>query len=292
MLHDFGYRGATTDEAAAIGGLGHLVNFLGTDTLPAILLAVNEYGAKLDEVGFSVVATEHSVMTALGAAGERAQVQRLLDHNPTGIVSCVGDSYNIYKFAEQLAGHFKPQIMARDGKFVLRPDSITPQDPTPEEVVLSLLDILGRGFGYTINSKGFKVLDPHVGLLWGDGIDPEGIEKILAYMRLNDWSAENIVFGMGGGLLQKVNRDTLRWALKAAAIWRNGCWTPVQKDPLDQTKKSKAGRLKNILDPLGRVITVREDQFEEHDDLMEVVFDSGFLLRTTTLAAARERAAL
>jgi nicotinamide phosphoribosyltransferase len=290
MLHDFGYRGATTDEAAAIGGLGHLVNFMGTDTLPALLLGINEYEANLETLGFSVVATEHSVMTALGAAGERSQVQRLLDDNPTGIISCVIDSYNPYKFVDMCGQVFKQKIMRRDGKFVFRPDSTTDRDPTPEAHVITLLEVIGRYFGTTTNSKGFRVLDPHVGILWGDGIDADGIEKILRLMEREGWAADNIVFGMGGGLLQKVNRDTQRWAVKSSAQRRNTeVWVPVQKNPLDTTKKSKAGRLKNIR-TAGRVVTVREDQ-SDAQDLLQVVFEDGVLVREYTFDEVRALAA-
>jgi nicotinamide phosphoribosyltransferase len=288
MLHDFGYRGATTDEAAAIGGAAHLVNFLGTDTLPAMELLMNDYAATADTLAFSVPATEHSVMTALGREGEMDQVQRLLDQYPTGIVSCVADSYNIYKFADAVGERFKDQILARDGKFVVRPDSTTLLHTTPASLVIDLLHRLYEDFDGTTNSKGYKVLNPKVGLLWGDGIDPRGIARIVDTMVMKGWSAENIVFGMGGGLLQKVNRDTQRFAFKSSAQKRDGLWHDVYKEPLDATKKSKKGRLKLIAGDNG-FQTVRATA--DGQDLLRSVFYDGETLIYDNLDDIRARAA-
>jgi nicotinamide phosphoribosyltransferase len=295
MLHDFGYRGATTDDAAAIGGAGHLVNFLGTDTLPAMLLAMRDYDADLDSLAFSVPATEHSVMTAEGRAGEYGVVDKLLTQHPDGILSVVADSYNIYAFVDTLGNQFKDRIMARDGVFVVRPDSVTSQDPTPCLLTVHLMERLWLIFGGTTNEKGYRVLDPHVRVLWGDGIDPEGIAKILDRMHLHEFSAENIVFGMGGGLLQKLNRDTQRFAFKSSAQQRNGVWHDVQKQPLDATKLSKAGRLKLVKiatpeRPTPHFITLGEDT--PGLDSLQPVFENGRILNPTTFAEVRERAAL
>jgi nicotinamide phosphoribosyltransferase len=203
MLHDFGYRGASSDETAAIGGAAHLVNFMGTDTLPAMVLAHETYGADYESLAFSVPATEHSVMTALGSEGEYSIVHQLLQDHPTGILSVVADSYNIYRFVEEISNDtwLRTEILERDGVFVVRPDSTTPRHPTPETLTEWIVTRLGEAFGTTTNSKGFKVLDPHVRVLWGDGIDPHGIANILGRLQLAGYSAENMVFGMGGGLL-------------------------------------------------------------------------------------------
>lgn len=238
MLHDFGYRGTSSHESAAIAGAGHLISGRGTDTLPAMTLARQYYGAKLEDLAFSVPATEHSVMTSLGRKGEMKIVDRLLDEYPEGILSVVGDSYDIYAFAEQLGTTFKHRIMERDGKFVLRPDS-----GDPVETMVKLSQVLWAHFGGTHNEKGFKVFDPHIGLLWGDGIDPAGIEEILEACIAAGFCASNYVFGMGGGLLQKINRDMQRFAFKCSAQMRNGEWHDIYKDPLDSSKVSKKGRL-------------------------------------------------
>lgn len=290
MLHDFGYRGATGDEAAAMGGAGHLVNFMGTDTLPALMLAIDSYNANPGSLGFSVPATEHSVMTALGKDGEFDQVWSLLDANPTGIVSCVADSYNIYEFVETIGLEpYKRRIMGRDGKFVVRPDSCTAQHPTPDLLVVNLLDRLWRLYGGTTNAKGFRVLDPHVGLLWGDGIDPVGIEKILNRMALNGYAASNIVFGMGGGLLQKVNRDTQRFAFKSSAQQRGGVWHDVQKKPLDATKSSKAGRLMLVCEQ-GEWRTAPEGGYHDGADRLKVRFLDGEIKNAPKFEDIRKRA--
>jgi nicotinamide phosphoribosyltransferase len=289
MLHDFGYRGAATDDAAAIGGAAHLVNFLGTDTLPAMELLMSDYSADPTTLAFSVPATEHSVMTALGREGEMDQVQRLLEQYPTGIVSCVADSYNIYQFADAVGERFKDQILARDGKFVVRPDSTTLLHTTPAMLVIELLNRLWYTIGGTTNSKGYRVLDPHVGLLWGDGIDPRGIAKIVDTMVMKGWSAENIVFGMGGGLLQKVNRDTQRFAFKSSAQKRHGLWYDVYKEPLDATKKSKKGRLKLIQRAPHGWATVRATA--DGQDLLRSVFYDGETLIYDNLDDIRARAA-
>lgn len=285
MLHDFGYRGATSNESAAIGGAGHLVNFMGTDTLLAMALAADYYFADLATLAFSVPASEHSVMTALGVDGEYEVLQQLLDTYQTGILSVVADSYDIYKFTEEVIRK-REQILARDGKFVLRPDSTTPTHTTPEDLVVYLVERLYAGFGGTVNEKGFKVLDPKVGVIWGDGIDPDGIRKIILALEAAGYSADNMVFGMGGGLLQKVNRDTQRFAFKCSAQKQGGVWVDIQKNPLDQTKKSKAGRLKLIIED-GEYKTVRED--EPGQDILETVFKNGHLVQETTFDEIRER---
>jgi nicotinamide phosphoribosyltransferase len=281
MLHDFGYRGATTHEAAALGGAAHLVNFKGTDTLPAILLAMDTYDAK-EVVGFSVPATEHSVMTALGSDGEDQMVEHLLRTYPTGVLSVVGDSYNIIDFTRRMGHKFRSQITARDGVFVLRPDSVTSAYPEPALLVVELLGLLRDYFGTSTNLKGFKVLDPHVRLIWGDGIDIDGIKKILSLAMANGYSAENLVFGMGGGLLQKVNRDTQRFAFKASAICVYGEWTDIYKRPLDRTKTSKAGHLALINGE-----TIRVPYNYDGPDELELVFLDGHILRTQTFEAIR-----
>lgn len=291
MLHDFGYRGASSHETAALGGAAHLVNFLGTDTLPGMQLAINEYGADRNTLAFSVPATEHSVMTSLGEEGEFQIVEQLLDRYPEGIVSCVADSYDIYRFVNIIGKNYAERILARDGKFVVRPDSITKTHETPEELMVWIVDTLYEWFGGTENSEGLKVLDPHIGVLWGDGIDPEGIEKILAALWAAGYAGENAVFGMGGGLLQKVNRDTQRFAFKSSAQKRSGEWHDVFKNPLDSSKASKKGRLslwQNIY--TGEYETIPYDP--ARDNSLVTVFENGYLLNEQTFDKIRERAAL
>lgn len=294
MLHDFGYRGATTHEAAAIGGAGHLVNFMGTDTVPAMQVARKFYGAALDGLAYSVAATEHSIMTALGEDGELTVLDQLLADYPTGILSVVSDSYNIYNFVDEVGKRAeqikaRPDVNGRPSVFVVRPDSTTKVHDRPDTLVYDLIRRLAKDFGYTTNSKGYKVLDPHVRILWGDGIDYEGIKAILTLLQLHGWSAENMVFGMGGGLLQKHNRDTQRFAFKSSAQKRSGMWQDVWKKPLDLSKASKRGRMSLI--PYDRKLaTVPEPN--HHDDLMQVVFENGEALNTQSFAEVRDNADL
>ena len=290
-LHDFGFRGASSWESAGIGGAAHLINFLGTDTVVAMEVAVNYYNADLNGLAFSVAATEHSVMTALGKNGEEKVVENLLNEYPTGILSVVSDSYDIYNFVSNIVGtKFKDRILARDGVFVVRPDSITPTHPTPEEEMVWIMENLWANIGGTINSKGYKVIDPSVRVLWGDGIDLEGIKKILYAVTKAGFATENIAcFGMGGGLLQKVNRDTQRCAFKCSAQYRDGQWYDIQKNPKDVSKASKKGKLK-LIKVDGEFETVGEN--DPGEDYLKVVFYNGVLVNEVDFATVRKNAAL
>lgn len=301
MLHDFGYRGASSHESAEIGGAAHLVNFVGTDTLPAILLAHEHYEADFATTGFSVAATEHSVMTALGREGEFEVVNQLLDDYPAGILSVVADSYNIYNFVTKIGTDFKDRILEREGVFVVRPDSVTKSHPNPEDLVVWISHELAQRFGTTINSRGYKVINPKVRILWGDGIDIDGVRKILAALAKDGFSAENMAaFGMGGGLLQKVDRDTQRFAFKSSAQERSGVWYDIFKDPIDSTKASKKGRLQlSVTDPYPGSDNIYETSplGFHHDhmcqmDILQTVFENGELFNTTTFEEVRDRAKL
>lgn len=290
MLHDFGYRGVSSEESACIGGAAHLVNFLGTDTMGAMELLMDYYGAPAEGLAYSVPASEHSVMTALGKDGEATVVKDLLDKYPTGILSVVADSYNIYNFVTNFVGElYKDRILAREGVFVIRPDSVTPTHPLPEDEMLWIVKELYTKIGGTVNNKGYKVVNPKVRVLWGDGISKEDAERILDTLMANGFSAENVAcFGMGGGLLQKVNRDTMRCAFKSSAQLRDGVWHDIKKNPLDESKKSKAGRLKLVKTDDGYV-TVQEN--DSRPDVLETVFENGHIVKTYTLKEIRERAA-
>ena len=290
-LHDFGFRGASSWESAGIGGAAHLINFLGTDTVVAMEVAVNYYNADLNGLAFSVAATEHSVMTALGKNGEEQVVENLLNEYPTGILSVVSDSYDIYNFVSNIVGtKFKDRILDRDGVFVVRPDSITPTHPTPEEEMVWIMENLWANIGGTINSKGYKVINPKVRVLWGDGIDIDGIKKILYAVTKAGFATENIAcFGMGGGLLQKVNRDTQRCAFKCSAQYRDGQWYDIQKNPKDVSKASKKGKLK-LIKVDGEFETVGEN--DPGEDYLKIVFYDGVLLNEVDFATIRKNAAL
>lgn len=287
MLHDFGYRGTSTQESAEVGGFAHLTQFMGTDTPPAMIHARDYYGANKDfsGIGFSVVATEHSIMTARGEAGEEQVLDQLLDTYDDCFISVVSDSYNIERFTDYIEAR-KDRILNREGKFIVRPDSLRFRGDTPEDQMLWLTNRMWEIFGGT-ERNGYKILNPKVGVIWGDGIDAAGIVKILEeVVVVGKFTAEHLAFGMGGGLLQKHDRDTQRNAFKCSAQKQNGEWVDIQKNPLDVTKKSKAGRLKLIKEG-EEFMTVREDKYPDLVDRLEVVFENGELVREQTLDEIR-----
>jgi nicotinamide phosphoribosyltransferase len=238
-LHDFGARGVSSMESAGIGGAAHLVNFMGTDTISGVLFAREYYNAGV--AGFSIPAAEHSTITSWGRDNEVKAYENMVRQfgRAGSIVAVVSDSYDIYNAASKLWGEDLRQLVVDSGAtVVIRPDS-----GDPVEVNRRLVEILGEKFGYTTNAKGFKVLN-NVRLIQGDGINELTVRSILGAFMAMGWSADNIAFGMGGALLQIVDRDTQRFAMKASSACINGEWLDVVKDPItDSGKKSKAGRV-------------------------------------------------
>lgn len=241
-LHDFGFRGVSSLESAMLGGAAHLVNFKGTDTFPATMFTKEYYGSEVMD-GFSIPASEHSTITSWGRENEEKAFDNMLTQFGSGMLACVSDSYDIYNACANLWGtKLKNKICFMDGSLVIRPDSGNPAD-----VVLGCLKILGEKFGLQTNDKGYKLLHPKIRLIQGDGIEFESTHEILSAMLMNGWSADNVAFGMGGGLLQKVNRDTQKFAFKCSSIKVGGEWHDVYKDPAtDSGKRSKRGRLKLV----------------------------------------------
>jgi nicotinamide phosphoribosyltransferase len=239
-LHDFGARGVSSMESAGIGGAAHLVNFMGTDTITGVLFAREYYNAGVS--GFSIPAAEHSTITSWGRAGELNAYKNMVTQfgKPGGIVAVVSDSYNIYEACKMWStGDLKQQVIDSGATVVIRPDS-----GDPVEVMPKMIQILSEGFGYTTNDKGYKVLN-NVRMIWGDGINPMSIQSILRTMvDMLGWSADNFAFGMGGALLQGVDRDTQKWAMKCSSACVNGEWVDVYKDPItDSGKASLKGRV-------------------------------------------------
>jgi nicotinamide phosphoribosyltransferase len=287
MLHDFGYRGVSSFESAGILGAAHLTSFMGTDTVPAIVLLMNYYNAEM--CGFSVPASEHSTATPWGRGiGERTYLYNMLKQHPTGIVSIVSDSYNVYDFVNMAGtdGEIKRMILERDGKTVFRPDS-----GDPIEVNRILINNLWENFGGTINEKGYKVINPSVGIIQGDGIDKDMVSRLLDMLEEEGFAATTLVYGSGGGLLQKFNRDTMKFAIKCSFMIRNGVEINVQKDPITAPgKKSKTGRLKLVKTLDGYTTLCSNDEgFDSAKDEMVTVFENGKLLVKYTLDEIRER---
>jgi nicotinamide phosphoribosyltransferase len=286
-LNDFGFRGASSIETASLGGMAHLTNFRGTDTVNAVRWAKKYYGAS-GFIGASVKASEHSTTTIYGKEGEALAIQKFIEDAPdAAIVSVVADSYNTYHFCRHIIGVLlKDIILKRKGKVVVRPDSGDP-------IVMShaVVDMLWEKFGGTTNAKGYRILDPHVGVIYGDGINPVSIDKILENLVKHGYSTDNIVFGMGGKLLQDVNRDTQKWATKCSWAQIGEHAVDVFKDPVTDTgKRSKKGRLKTIRLDDGTITTVPESH--PGVDLMETVFENGNLVREWTWNEVLKNAAL
>lgn len=284
-LHDFGFRGVSSVESAGLGGLAHLVNFRGTDTMWALQFGRKYYHE--DMAGFSIPASQHSTMTAWGQDHEADAYQNMLTQFPTGMVAIVSDSYDIFNACREIFGRqLKAQVLARDGVVVIRPDSGHPPD-----VVKQVLTVLGDQFGYTRNAKGFKMLPPQLRVIQGDGVDYGMINLVCEHLYNSQWCTDNLSFGMGGALLQKLNRDTQRFAFKCSARkTQEGLWLPVSKNPVgDPGKRSRAGRMK-LVEAAGAFKTVPE--YEPGEDVLQVVYDSGYMRSDTSLAKVRERAAL
>lgn len=274
-LHDFGARGVSSGESAGLGALAHLVNFSGTDTLEGILAARRYYGAEMP--GFSIPAAEHSTITAWGRDREEAAYANMLDRfdGDGAIVAVVSDSYDLDNAIEHIWGErLRGRVLARKGTLVVRPDSGDPVE-TPARTLARLWE----AFGGTVNAKGYRVLDPHVRVIQGDGMNVASIERLVARVAADGFAIDNIAFGMGGGLLQQVNRDTLRFAMKANAMRdADGVWHDVSKRPAtDLGKASKAGR-QAVVEESGQLVARRQVEVDPERDLLKPVWRNGELL--------------
>lgn len=287
-LHDFGARGVSSLESAGIGGAAHLVNFMGTDTVEALLFARRYYNA--DMAGFSVPAMEHSTVTSWGRENEVDSYRNMVKVNgkPGGIVSVVSDSYDIFKACELWGTELKQDVLDSGATLVVRPDSGDPAD-----VVCKCLRILDKYFGHTVNDKGYKVLN-NVRVLQGDGINHQSIRSILYTITLAGYSADNVAFGQGGALLQIVNRDDQKFAMKCSAAFINGEWVDVFKDPItDKGKRSKKGRMVLIETENGyKTFTTEDAAYEDvkDQDVLEVVYSMGKVIRDMTFDEVRANA--
>lgn len=287
-LHDFGFRGVTCPEQACIGASAHLVNFKGTDTLPVIKFLRDYYGCPI--AGHSIPASEHSTITSWGREREVDAMRNMLKQYPDGMVACVSDSFDIFRAcAEYWGGVLKDEVLARDGVLVVRPDS-----GNAAEVLPKILESLYGAFGGHTNVKGYRVLHPQVRLIQGDGIKRDSLSLILEGLKKAGWSADNIAFGSGGGLLQMLDRDVMKYAFKCSSAVVQGDRIDVFKDPItDPGKKSKRGLLKLI-----RVEGAHGWQYgtanidEAGEDQLQTVFRNGDILLQTNLDRIRELAAV
>lgn len=298
-LHDFGARGVSSSESAVLGGMAHLVNFMGTDTMEGLVGARRYYGAEM--AGFSIPASEHSTITSWGGPSfeKDAFENMLIQFGGEGkILACVSDSYDLMNAVDNLWGiELNSKIQQMKGTLVVRPDSGDPVD-----ITLQVIEGLGEKFGYDINDKGYKVLNPCVRIIQGDGVNITSIEAILENFKQHGWSADNIAFGMGGGLLQSLNRDSLKFAMKANEILilkpdGTEVVRDVFKDPItDPGKHSKKGA-QIVVKKEGRLVAKRfldADMIERtlFNQLQPVYIGDGKLSVETTFEDVRLRATL
>lgn len=304
--HDFSFRGMSSLESAELSGMGHLLFFTGTDTIPAIDALERYYLADADTelIGGSVAATEHSVMCAGGNESEIDTFRRLLTIYPTGILSVVSDTWDLWKVCTEYLVELKELILSRDGKLVIRPDSGDPCDivcglnTSPKEYVMydaalpsykGVVEILWDIFGGTVNAAGYKVLNPKIGCIYGDGITLSRATEICARLKMKGFSSDNIVFGIGSYTYQYNTRDTFGFAVKATYVEINGVGVEIYKDPVtdDGTKKSAKGLICIDQDGSWRDCVTRE---EEEKSMMTTVFENGQMRYLASLEQIRYRA--
>jgi nicotinamide phosphoribosyltransferase len=309
--HDFSMRGMDSVEAVVSSGLGHLTSFLGTDSLPAIHGARKYYGAK-DFVAGSVPATEHSVMCAGGKEDEIETFRRLLKTYPTGILSVVSDTWDLWKVCTEHVVTLKEEILARDGKLVIRPDSGDPVDilcgsestmytGTPEGK--GVIELLWDVFGGTVNEQGYKVLDPHIGAIYGDSITIDRANEICKRLEEKGFASTNVVLGIGSFTYQYNTRDTFGFAMKATYVevkHSTESGSPafavegreIFKDPItdDGTKKSATGLLSVVYDDNNEYKLIDKVDWETtNDGALQTIYKDGKQYNVTTLDEIRKR---
>jgi nicotinamide phosphoribosyltransferase len=300
MCHDFSFRGMFGRQAAAMSGFGHLCSgFAGTDTIPAVLFAEKYYNANVDNelVGCSVDATEHSVTCSWQDEGEIEFFTDLMTkQSPTGILSVVSDTWDFWKTVTEYLPILKDVIMARDGKLVIRPDSGDPVDIlcgtslavgsfSPES--RGLIECLWDTFGGTTTEKGFKLLDSHIGAIYGDAITIERQLEINRRLMAKGFCPQ-AVLGVGSYSFQYVTRDTHGSAVKATNVIKNGVSTPIFKDPkTDTSKKSAKGLLRVEFEGGKFVMYDQQTSEQEGQGKLELVFENGNLTRETSLSEIR-----
>ena len=297
--HDFSMRGMSGLQSAIISGMGHGAVFLGSDSLPVISSLRKYYKAEGFVLG-SVNATEHSVMCAGTKDDEIGTFRTLMTTYPSGILSVVSDTWDLWKVLTDYLPQLKEDVLARDGKLVIRPDSGDPvaiicgetrtlggNTPKDKGVVELLWDI----FGGTVNAQGFKVLDPHIGAIYGDSITTERAENICQRLSDKGFATTNVVLGIGSFTYQFNTRDTFGFAMKATAVVVNGERRAIFKDPItdDGIKKSAKGLIKvDVLD--GEYVLIDEvTPEEENEGELQVIYEDGKFLNSTTLQEVRDR---
>lgn len=297
QCHDFSFRGHTSSTSAAASGAGHLLSFRGSDSLNSMEWVDYFYPNNQEMVLASVPATEHSVMSAgIAVNGEQETFRRLLESYPTGILSVVSDTFNLWTVLNEYLPALKPEILGRDGKIVIRPDTGNPADivcgeKTNPSIVhtsevktfdgnpefFGVLELLWRHFGGTVNEKGYRVLDEHVGIIYGDGINYERAKEITERMEAMGFASTNVVFGVGSYTYQGVTRDTFNSAMKATWAEVNGKGVNLFKNPVtgDGMKRSATGRLAVLETQDGLVLAEKATPEQEAASVLKTVWKDG-----------------
>ena len=284
-LHDFGARGVSSYESSRIGGAAHLLNFLGSDTVEGAMFLKDYYDGT--DISYSIPASEHSTITAWGKDNENKAHENIINQFllEGKVIASVIDSYDTFETATKIiSSELKEKIINSKGTFVVRPDSGKLPD-----TIIELLNTLSseENFGYTLNSKGYKELPSYIRVIQGDGVDKNSIENILFSMKENNYSAANITFGMGGALLQKLDRDTYSFAMKVSAIHDGIIWKDVFKEPSsDQTKNSRRGRFAIVKNDELEVIDLEK---LSQTNLLKTRYKDGKLYNETDLKAIRNK---
>jgi nicotinamide phosphoribosyltransferase len=295
--HDFSFRGMSGIEDALLSGAAHLTCFTGTDTIPAIDFLENYYGANSDKelIGGSVPATEHSVMS-MGTKNSEIETYRRLVSKvyPSGILSIVSDTWDLWNVSDNILPAIKSEILARNGKIVIRPDSGDPvKIVCGDEDHKGLAERLWDVFGGTINEKGYKILDPHIGIIYGDSINLDRQARMLEGLRLKGFASTNIVLGIGSYTYEYVTRDTYGFVMKST--WgqtKSGGSMPIFKDPKtsEGTKTSHIGLL-SVLEDYNGILFCRQNCTKEQEEQgeLKVVFENGELRNEQNLFKIRNR---
>ena len=312
LCHDFSMRGMAGLEASITSGMGHLTSFVGSETLPAIDAIEDYYNADAEKelIAMTVPATEHSVVCAGGEDGEFETFKRLITEiYPKGFVSCVSDTWDLWQVITDFIPRLKDEILARDGRLVIRPDSgdpvhiicgYTPDDfeSFSEQAMVDrveykgVYELLWDIFGGTINEKGYKVLDPHIGVIYGDSITLERQKEIYRRLEEKGFAATNLVLGIGSYTYQYRTRDSLGFAMKATWCQVNGEPREIFKSPKTDSgmKKSLKGLIRVDKDENGiYYATDCVSKEEEQGGCLETVFEDGKLIKETSLKEIRER---
>lgn len=297
--HDFSFRGMSSLESAVISGMGHLLSFTGTDTIPAIEALEQYYNANGENelIGGSVAATEHSVMCSGSKDGELETFKRLIaEVYPSGIVSIVSDTWDLWKVCTEYLPALKETVLQREGKVVIRPDSGdpvkiicgNPEGKTIEEQK-GVVELLWDVFGGTITDKGYKLLDGHIGAIYGDSINLERAEAICEGLKQKGFASQ-VVFGIGSYTYQYNTRDTFGLAMKATYVEVNGEGRDIFKNPVtdDGTKKSATGLLKVTKENGKYLLTDKVKWEEEKNSSLETVFKNGVLVKEYSLTDIRK----